>query len=124
MKLFNILKSKQFEKMFEKALEEELSKSQSKSEIYNEISNYYFTLLSLLKIDNFSSFNFPDYDDCRKIVVDRNEYDFDGLFRHDNEEATNALCAIDCLISDLEEDNLKKILKKIEKTINVQNQKI
>ena len=124
MNLFNILKLKQFEEMFEKALEEEFFKPQSKSEIYNEISNYYFVLLSLLKIDNFNSFNFPDYDDCRKIEVDGNEYDFDDLFCHDNEQATDALCAIDCLISDLEEDNLEKMLKKIEKTINVQNQKI
>ena len=124
MNLFNILKSKQFGEMFEKALEEELSKSQSKSEIYNEISNYYFVLLSLLKIDNFNSFNFPDYDDCRKIEVDGNEYNFDDLFCHDNELATDALCAIDCFISDLEEDNLEIMLKKIEKAINVQNQKI
>ncbi len=124
MNLFNILKLKQFEEMFEKALEEELFKPQSKSEIYNEISNYYFVLLSLLKIDKFNSFNFPDYDDCRKIEVDGNEYDFDDLFCHDNEQATDALCAIDCLISDLEEDNLEKMLKIIEKTINVQNQKI
>jgi hypothetical protein len=56
--------------------------------------------------------------------VDGNEYDFDDLFCHDNEQATDALCAIDCLISDLEEDNLEKMLRKIEKTINVQNQKI
>lgn len=122
MNLFNLLKSKQFEEMLEKTLKEELSKPKSINEIYNEISNYYFVLLSLLKISKFDSFNFPDYDDCRKVIVDENEYDFDSLFCHDDEDATNALCAIDCLISDLEEDNLEKILKEIEKTINVKRQ--
>ena len=78
MGLFDIFKSKQFEELFEKALEEEMTNPQSKNQIYSEITNCYFMILSLLNVNSFKSFQFPDYEDCRKVVVDGKEYDFDN----------------------------------------------
>lgn len=118
MGLFDIFKSKQFEELFEKAIEEEMTNSQTKNEIYSEITNCYFMILSLLNVNNFKSFLFPDYEDCRKIVVDGKEYDFDNEFRHNNKNATEIICTIDCLIADLEDDDSEAILRKIEKNIN------
>ena len=116
---FNALNTKEFSALFDVALDKMPT---SNDEIWGELVSYYFTLLHLLKIDNFNSFSFPDYEDCRTVVVDGIEYDFDSEFCHDDSEATNALCAIDCLMADLEEDNLEEILKILEKKINVQGQ--
>ena len=120
MGLFDFLKSKEFEELFEKTLEKELTKPEDKNAIYSEITNYYLMLLRFLNINNFSVFHFIDYEDCHRVIVDEKEYDFDNLFNHDNLDATNALCAIDCLISDLGEDSLPNLLKKIEKEVNIQ----
>jgi hypothetical protein len=117
MGLFDVFKSKQFEELFEKALEEEMTNSQSKNQIYSEITNCYFMILSLLNVNSFKSFQFPDYEDCRKVVVDGKEYDFDNEFHHNDRNATEMLCTIDCLIADLEDD-IEAILGQIEKNIN------
>ena len=103
--------------MLEKALEEELSKRKEPSEIYQEIANYYFILFDQLGISAFDSFQFSHYEDPRLVVVDGKEYDFDQVFCHQDVDATEALCAIDGLIADLEEHQTHKILKKIEKCI-------
>lgn len=124
MGIFDFFKSKEFEELFEKALEEEMAKPHDKNEIYNEIANNYFVLLSLLNIDRFGLFQFYDYEDPRKVLVDATKHDFDNEFCHDDSNATEALCAIDCLIANLEEESLAKILNKIEKKINTQNQKL
>ena len=54
-------------------------------------------------------------------IIDGKEYDLDGEFCHDDIEATAALCAIDCLIADLENYDEETILKNIEKRINTRN---
>ncbi len=124
MDLLNIFKSKEFENLFEKVLEEEMSKRKDENEIYNGIANHYFMLLSMLNVNSFSFFHFPDYEDCRKVLVDNKEYDFNNEFCHNDSDATEALCAIDCLIADLEVNDLKTLLKKIESTVNLQNTKM
>lgn len=116
-KLFAILNSKEFEESFDKALEEEMSNPQNINETYDEIASYYLKLLRLRNVDRFETFHFSDYEDCRRVIVDGMEYDFDRLFYHDDLEAADALCAMDCLMADLE-DEPETILKKIEKTIN------
>lgn len=80
-------------------------------------------ILSLLNVNKFNSFQFVDYEDCRRVVIDGNEYNFDNEFHHNDSNATQILCTIDCLIADLEEDNIEAILKKIEKKINLHLQK-
>ena len=121
MNLFNKLKSKEFEQMFMEALEKEMAKPKSKNETYNAIADNYFMLLSLLNINSFHSFHFPDYEDCCVVVVDEKEYDFDSEFCHNDLEATETLCAIDSLIADLEETSMETILKEVEKRVNYQN---
>ena len=118
MNLFDIFNSENFDKMLEKALEKEMSKPQSKNQIYEELADNYIFLLNMLNIKNFNLFGFPDYEDCRRITIDSNEYDFNNEFNHNHKKVKEALYTIECLIADLEEDSLEKILKKIEKTIN------
>ena len=48
-----------------------------------------------------------------KIIVDGNEYDLDCEFCHNDADATESLCAIDCLIADIDEDE-EEIMKNIE----------
>lgn len=119
MGFLDVFKSKQFEESFEKALEKEMNKPKSKNKIYSEIMNCYFMILSLLNINNFNSFRFVDYENCRMVVIDGNEYDFDNKFHHNDSNATEILCTIDCLMADLEEDNIEAILRKIEKKISL-----
>ncbi|MBR3810805.1 MAG: hypothetical protein IKJ16_00540 [Agathobacter sp.] len=121
LNLFNKLRSKEFEQMFMEALEKEMAKPKSKNERYNAIADNYFMLFTLLNINSFHSFHFPDYEDCRVVVVDEKEYDFDNEFCHNDLEATEALCAIDCLIADLEATSMETILKEVEKRVNYQN---
>ena len=121
LNLFNKLKSKEFEQKFMEALEKEMSKPKSKNETYYAIADNYFMLLSLLNINSFHSFHFSDYEDCRVVVVDEKEYDFDNEFCHNDLEATEALCAIDCLIADLEATSMETILKEVEYRVNYQN---
>ena len=117
--LWNVLGSEEFGA----GIEEDLSKPQNKTEIYEEIVSYYLMLLSLLKMDYFHSFCFPDHENCRTVTVDGITYDFDSEFCHDDIDATDALCAIDCLMADFGEDTPEKILKKVERKINKRIQK-
>ncbi len=112
-----------FDELFDKALEEQLSKPISAKEIYSEIANNYFILMGIHGIDDFKLFKFSDYEDYRKIIVDGKEYDFDNPFCHDDNEATETLCAIDCLMADLGEEKKKVVLKKLEKMINTKSEK-
>ena len=124
MGLFDVFKSKRFTELFEKTLEKEMTNLKNESEIYNKIVNYYLLLLKFLNVKSFSSFHFIDYDDCRRVDVDGYKYDFDSRFRHNDRAATEALCAIDCLMADLEDENLENILKQVEEIINKQNKKM
>ena len=112
------LKDSDFENIFNNTLEEELSNPESTDKIYTEITNYYFILLNILEISDFKSFRFPDYDDCRIITVDGQEYDLNDCFDHDDIEASEALCAIDCLIADLQSETTEPVLDKVEEMIN------
>ncbi len=111
---------------FMEILSEKLSEPSgllTEEEIYEEITDSYLFLIGLLGIKEFSFFRFAKYDYCREIIIDGKEYDLDGEFCHDDEEATEALCAIDCLIGDLDEDDEEAVLKKVESIINVRNRK-
>ena len=53
------------------------------------------------------------------------EYDLDGAFSHDDDAATEALCAIDSLIGDIVctyGESEEEILKKIQVMINIKNE--
>ncbi|MBQ3137189.1 MAG: hypothetical protein IJB74_06895 [Clostridia bacterium] len=111
--------------MFMEMLSEKLSEPSgllTDEEVYEEITDNFFILINLLGIDKFSFFRFANYDCCREIIIDGKEYDLDSEFCHDDEEATEALCAIDCLTADLDEDD-GAILKKVESMVNVRNRK-
>ena len=113
-----------FAEKFCQLLSEELSnpgEPSSKDDLYEEIIDNFFLLISELGIDSFNLFRFKDYDYCREIIIDGKEYDLDGEFSHDDEDATGALCAIDCLIADLENDGEEDVLREIEKKINIIN---
>lgn len=113
-------------KMFTDMLSESLSEPfepATDEEIYEEITDYFFLLINLLGIEKFSFFRFADYDCCDVIIIDGKKYDLDGEFSHNDEAATGALCAIDCLIADLCEDIEEDVLKKVEGMINIRNRK-
>ena len=95
----------------------------TEEEIYEEIADNFLLLIELLGISDFSFFRFRSYDYNRDIIIDGKEYDLDGEFCHDDEDATGALCAIDCLIADLDEDNEEAVLKKVESLVNIRNRK-
>lgn len=108
---------------FDKIFSDELAKNDnalSDSDLHEEIVGNYFILLKELGIENFSEFRFAGYDYCREIIVDGKEYDLDCEFCHDDAIATESLCAIDCLIADISEDE-EEILKNIEKMINAKS---
>lgn len=108
---------------FGRILSEELLKPSepiSEVELYEEIVDNYFLLIKELGAQSFSFFRFADYDSCREIILDGQKYDLDGEFCHDDTEASGALCAIDCLMADLEEED-ETILKKVESMINGKN---
>lgn len=108
---------------FSAILESELSKPfepVSDDEIYEEIVDNYFTLIKELGIEKFDFFRFAEYGYSGEVIIDGKQYDFDDEFCHDDEDATGALCAIDSLIPDLDDDE-EKILKKVEKMINIRN---
>ncbi len=88
--------------------------------LYEEIVDNYFIILKELGIESFSNFRFTSYDYCREIIVDGNEYDLDCEFCHNDADATESLCAIDCLIADIG-DKEEEILKNTEKMINQRN---
>ncbi len=112
--------------MFMEMLSEKLAEPSgllTEEEVYEEIADNFFILIDLLGINDFSFFRFKNYNYCREIIIDGKEYDLDGEFCHDDEEATEALCAVDCLIADLDEDDEEAVLKKTESLINVRNRK-
>lgn len=108
---------------FSAILESALSKPfepVSDDEIYEEIVDNYFTLIKELGIEKFDFFRFAEYEYSGEVIIDGKRYDFDAEFCHDDEDASGALCAIDSLISDLDDDE-EKIFKKVEKMINIRN---
>ncbi len=117
------MKNSDSDNMFDfvdKLFSDEVSKidgALSDYELYKEITDNYFVILRELGIKNFNDFHFVGYDYCREIVVDGKEYDLDSAFSHDDADATEALCAIDSLIADLD-DNEEVILKTVEEIIN------
>lgn len=114
-----------FAELFGQLLSKSLSepaKPITEEEIYEEIVDNFFILIKELGVDGFSFFRFADYEYCREIIIDGKKYDLDGEFCHDDLDATGALCAIDCLIGDLD-DAEEAILKNIEKMINIRNRK-
>ena len=50
-------------------------------------------------------------------MIDDKKYNFDTEFSHNDSAATEALCAIDCLMADSGED-FKAILLTVEKALN------
>ncbi len=96
----------------------------TKEEIYDEILENFYFLIKELGVENFSFFRFSNPDYCRGIIIDGKEYDLDGMFSHDDEDATGALCAIESLISDIVctyDESEEKILRKIQAMINIKN---
>ena len=108
-----------FEQMLNNAFEDSFEPT-SEDELYEEITDNFFVLIKELGIKSFNFFRFASYDYCREIIVDGKEIDLDGEFSHDDEDATEALCAIDCLMADLGEE-VETILKKVERMINIRN---
>lgn len=124
---FDILEFKEsgFSELFSQILSEKLSEPYEfeTDELYEDIVDNFLILIKELGIDDFNFFRFASYNYCRKIIIDGKEYDLDGEFCHDDSKATEALCAIDCLIADLETYGKKTVLKNIEKIINIRNKK-
>lgn len=81
------------------------------------ITDNYFKLIKKLKIKEFSTFSFYDYENSRIVVIDDKKYDFDTCFSHNNSTTAEILCEIDSLIADIGKE-LSFILKEIEKRIN------
>ncbi len=94
-----------------------VSNPPTNEELYAELTDIYRKLIRFAGVNKFSWFKFKDYEDSRVVLVDGNELDFDIIVSHNDENETEMLCEIDCLISDLccEE---KTILKNIERIIN------
>ena len=92
----------------------------TEEEIYEEITDNFLNLSELICKKDFSFFRFTNYDSSREIILDGKEYDLDSEFCHDDEEATEALCAIDCLMADLDKDT-ESVLKRVEDMVNVKN---
>ena len=122
----NLIKFKEsgFIEVFDKIFSEKLSEfsEPATKEIYEEIVENYFILIKELGVGKFNSFRFVSYDYCREIIIDGKEYDLDNEFSHDDLEATEALCAIDCLIADSEDDE-ETVLKNTEKRINTRSKR-
>ncbi len=96
----------------------------TEEELYDEIVEMFCFLINQLGIEEFSFFRFSSLDYCRVIIVDGKEYDLDGAFSHDDDAATEALCVIDSLISDIActyGESEEKILKKTQAMINIKN---
>lgn len=112
MKIFGYLKDHQSDPQFDVLFEETDNK-----ELLNEITENYLILIKKLGIEHFEKVKFPDYEDPQIILIDDKEYIFDVEFSHNDRAATEALCAIDCLMADLSEDS-KTILLTVEKALN------
>lgn len=92
----------------------------SEEELYEEIVRNIFLLLDNLGVAEFKKFGFADYEYYREVIIDDKKYNIDDEFCHQNPEADEAVCAIDCMIADLEDDE-KTILRNVEKMINSRN---
>ena len=119
-KLFDIIDSKKFNNLADN-LENLLSETDfppvDENEAYSQITDNYFKLIKKLKIGNFSTFSFNDYNDCRVVIIDGKKYDFDSLFSHNDSSASEYLCEIDALMADINKDETA-VLKEIEKRLN------
>lgn len=118
MGLFDFLRSKNFDELFENELEKVMAEPEDVA-IYDEIAENYVTLLGLLNVFRFTSFTFPDREDCRRVTVDGMEYDFDAVFSHDD-AASHILAANDCLMADINED-VQTVLAAVEQRMKVYN---
>ena len=110
--------------LFKEILSEELCEPfepVSVDSLYEEIVDNYFILMQELDIDSFNFFRFASYDYCREIIIDKQNFDLDAEFCHDDSVATEALCAIECLIADISNKSVEDILKKVESMINKRN---
>ena len=119
----DILEDKELMDFFGQILSEGLSEPYeplSEKNLYERIVDNFFIVIKKLSIDKFNFFRFLRYDYPRKIIIDGNEYDLDSAFSHNDTEATEALCAIDCLLADSGYD-IETTLKNIEKRINLRN---
>lgn len=104
----------------------EISKLQpsSEEELYDEIVDNFFFVINELGVENFDFFRFSSLDYCLEIIIDGKEYDLDGEFTHDDEDATGALCAIESLASDIVceyDKNYEDVLRKVQMMINIRN---
>jgi hypothetical protein len=109
--------------LFKEMLSKELSEpfdAESEESLYEEIVDNYFILMQELGVYDFNFFRFASYDYSREIIIDKRNFDLDAEFCHDDLVATEALCAIDCLIADID-DCVEMILKKVETMINKRN---
>lgn len=107
--------------LFKEIISEELTEPSddvSEDSLYEEIVDSYFILIQELGINDFNFLRFASYDNCHEIIIDKQNFDLDIEFCHDDLVATEALCAIDCLIADIDDES---ILKKVETMINKRN---
>lgn len=118
--ILGILGSKKFGNLKEN-LENIISETDftpvDENEVYSQITDNYFKLIKKLKIGNFSTFSFNDYNDCRVVIIDGKKYDFDSLFSHNDSSASEYLYEIDALMADINKDETA-VLKEIEKRLN------
>ena len=108
----DLLKDILSEELYE-SLEDEKEES-----LYEEIVDNYFVLIDELGIADFNFFRFASYDYCREIIIDKQKFDLDAEFCHDDLVATECLSAIECLIADIGNESAEDILKKVECMIN------
>ena len=118
--ILGILGSKKFGNLKEN-LENIISETDftpvDENDVYSLITDNYFKLIKKLKIGNFSTFSFNDYNDCRVVIIDGKKYDFDSLFSHNDSSASEYLYEIDALMADINKDETA-VLKEIEKRLN------
>ena len=109
---------------FKEMLSEELYEPfdyASVDSLYEEIVDNYFILISELGITDFNFFRFVRYDYCREIIIDKQCFDLDAEFCHDDLVATEAMCAIECVIADTSNESVEDILRKVESMLNKRN---
>ena len=85
-------------------------------DVYSQLVDNYLKLIKKLKIKEFSTFSFYNYDDSRIVIIDGKKFDFDTCFSHNNSSAAEILCEIDALVSDIGQN--EEVMKEIEKRIN------
>ena len=110
--------------LFKEMLSEELYEpfdSVSVDSLYEKIVDNYFILINELGITDFNFFRFAKYDYCREIIIDKQCFDLDAEFGHDDLVATEALCAIECLIADVSNESVEDSLRKVESMLNKRN---